>query len=205
VIPVRVPVDAPTYQVGGTRTLQPDNPMYGTLCPVCDEFLLDRPVALVYVGMLSGDRGNPRYVTGGAVVIHASCSAPGDRGGGKPWTHRYVSTACEHAHYENRPELHGQCRRSCKYAPDGIESCLCSCHTEGAPAELPPPWVDQARNAATRLLAVIERCGVDLRTQDPDLYEEIRDGRDMFWARGEVQPAGEWHPTNTNNEEIDDV
>lgn len=26
------------------------------------------------------------------------------------WAHRYISTACEHATGENRPELHTKCR-----------------------------------------------------------------------------------------------
>ena len=202
-IPVRVPVDAPTYQVGHARTLEPANPMYGTLCPVCDEFLLDSPVVLVYVGMTPTDQYRPRFCTGAAVVIHAACSAPGAQIEGAPWVHRYTSTACEHALHEGRPELHAQCRLSCKYAPDGVESCNCPCHIEGAAAELPPPWVDQARDAFVRLLAIAQRCGVDLRTEDPDLFEELRDAPDWFWARGEVQPAGTWHPTNTTKETPD--
>jgi hypothetical protein len=58
-------------------------------------------------------------------------------------------------------------------------------------------------NAATRLLAVIERCGVDLRAEGPDLFEAIRDDPAMFWARGEVQPAGEWHPANASEGDSD--
>lgn len=201
-IPVRVPVDAPTYQVGGERTLEPANPMYGTLCPVCDEFLLDAPVVLVYVGMLPADRDRPRFATGGAVVIHAACSGKGALVEGQPWVHRYTSTACEHALREGRPELHAECRLSCKYAPDGIESCRCPCHADGAPAELPPPWVDQARDVAIRLLAVIRENGINLGRAEPDLNEALLYGPNMFWLRGEAQPAGEWRPTNTNNEEI---
>jgi len=120
--------------------------------------------------------------------------------------HVYLSTACWHELNDGRPELHASCRASCKFAEGEPEYCSCPNHPENDDRPAPPPWVDQARNATIRLLAVIERCGVDLRTQDPDLYEEIRDGRDWFWARpGEVQPAGQWQPTNTNNEEIDDV
>lgn len=199
-IPVHVPAGAPTYQPGDERTLEPASPMYGRLCPVCDGFLRERPVVLVYVGMAPAERERPEPATGAAVVIHASCSAPGAQIEGAPWAHRYTSSACEHAIHENRPELHAQCRLSCKYAPDGIESCRCTCHTAGEPVELPPPWVDQARNAAVRLLAVINRCGIDLRDQDPDLYESIRDDPAMFWLRGEVQPAGEWNPTDTTKE-----
>ena len=203
-IPVRVPVDAPTYQAGGERTLQPNNPMYGTLCPVCDEFLLDGPVVLVYVGMVPTDQYRPRFCTGAAVVIHAACGAPGAQIEGAPWVHRYTSTACEHALHEGRPELHAECRLSCKYAPDGIESCRCSCHIEGAPAELPLPWVDQARDVAIRLLAVVREHGINLGRAEPDLNEAILYDPNMFWLRGEVQAAGEWHRSNNNEETPND-
>jgi hypothetical protein len=116
------------------------------------------------------------------------------------WAHHYISSACMHALGEERPGLHAGCRLSCKYAEDGVESCECPCHAEDATTlKLPPPWVDQARDVVVRLLAITMRCGVDLRHEDPDLFETIRDAPEMFWARGEVQPAGIWRP-NTNDE-----
>lgn len=200
-IPVRVPVDAPTYQAGGERTLQPANPMYGTLCPVCDEFLLDAPVVLVYVGMMPADRERPRFATGGAVVIHASCRGKGAQVEGEPRFHHYLSTACWHEHHDGEPGMHAQCRLSCKSCD---QSCSCPNHPENDDRPAPPPWVDQARDGFIRLLAVVRENGIDLSRAEPDLNEAVRYDPDWFWARGEVQPAGEWHPTSTN-EGIPDV
>lgn len=115
-----------------------------------------------------------------------------------PVRHAYLSTACWHAQNDNRPELHAGCRNSCKHALEGTtEPCICPCHGEAGTQPGQAGGVDQARDAFTRLLAITERCGVDLRVEDPDLFEVLRDDPDWFWARGEVQPAGEWQPTNT--------
>lgn len=108
------------------------------------------------------------------------------------WVHHYVSTACEHAVGENRPELHAACRLSCKFAEDGAESCRCPCHL-GAPVDaFPPPWVDQAQGIARELLAAVEATREGLEGVNPDLYRRCREDPHLFWLRGEVQPPGEW-------------
>ena len=117
------------------------------------------------------------------------------------WVHHYISSACMHALGEERPGLHAGCRLSCKYAEDGIESCECPCHAEGATTlTLPPPWVDQARDVAIRLLAVIRENGINLGRAEPDLSEAILYDPDMFWLRDEVQPAGVWHTDERNDD-----
>lgn len=109
------------------------------------------------------------------------------------WVHHYISTACEHALGEGRPELHGGCRLSCKFADDGVEPCECPCHTGLPLDQFPPPWVDQARDIAIELLASVDdhSRGIIL---SPDLEERIRTDPHLFWLRGEVQPPGEWKP-----------
>lgn len=195
-IPVRVPIDAPTYQVGGQRTLEPANPMYGTLCPVCDEFLQSGPVALVYVGMMPADRERPRFATGGAVVIHASCSGKGAQVEGEPRFHHYLSTACWHAQYDSDKSMHAGCRNQCKFCPG---CCVCPCHGE-AGTQPGISHVDVERDRFIRLLAVVREHGIDLAKAEPDLHEAFLYDPAMFWLRGEVQPAGTWHQTNTNEE-----
>ncbi len=112
--------------------------------------------------------------------------------------HEYLSTACWHEQEDSDPALHAQCRKSCKTCD---EPCRCPNHPAEDDRELPPPWVDQARDVAIRLLAVVREHGINLGRAEPDLNEAIRYDPNMFWLRGEVQAAGEWHPTNNNNEE----
>lgn len=111
----------------------------------------------------------------------------------EPWKHHYVSTACEHAVGEGRPNLHAACRRSCKFGEDGVESCGCGCHTGTPLEEMPPPWVDQARAFAERLLTALGG-PAGLAEADPGLYREYRSDPHLFWLRGEVQPPGQWRP-----------
>jgi hypothetical protein len=112
--------------------------------------------------------------------------------------HAYLSTACPHEHRDGQPGLHASCRLTCKTCD---APCRCSNHPERDGQNLPLPWVDQAREIALRLLRIVEASGVDLRAADPDLFERLRDERDLFWAHGEVQPAGDWHPPTTTTEE----
>lgn len=109
--------------------------------------------------------------------------------------HEYLSTACWHELNDDRPELHGSCRASCKYAPGDPEYCVCPNHPENDSRELPPSWVDQARNVALRLLAVIDDAGIDLASAEPDLHERRRWDPTLFWVRGEEHLPGEWQPT----------
>ena len=110
------------------------------------------------------------------------------------WVHHYISTACEHALGENRPDLHASCRLSCKFAEDGVESCRCPCHTGTPPEEFPLPPVDQARNIAGELWAVIHRWP---HLVPRALRDRIDSDRHLFWLRGEVQPPGVWTPPAT--------
>lgn len=191
-IPVRVPADAPMYLVGGERSLQPDHPLYDALCPACDEPLAALPITLVYVGMRPDDRKDSGWATGASVPVHVSCVGPGAQSETTPWVHRYISTACEHALHENRPELHAECRLSCKYSPDGVESCTCPHHTGMPLGEMPPPWVDQARGIALELLTLIEED--DHFRLPAELAERVRSDPNLFWLRREVQPPGQWRP-----------
>lgn len=77
IIPIRVPVNAPTYLIGGERRLSPEHPLYAHDCPVCSTPLGDAPITLVYVGMRPDDRKERGWTTGAAVAIHIDCSAPG--------------------------------------------------------------------------------------------------------------------------------
>jgi hypothetical protein len=105
--------------------------------------------------------------------------------------HEYLSTACWHELNDGRPELHGSCRASCKFAPGGPEYCVCPNHPENDGSPAPQSWVDQARDAARRLLTVLESGGA-LTVRDPELSRLIRTDPDLFWLRGEEQPPGEW-------------
>lgn len=100
-----------------------------------------------------------------------------------PSEHAYVSTACWHGLCDER------CRSTCKFCD---APCQHDCHLEQVDRVLPPPWVDQARDGFVRLLSVLEEAGIDLRTAEPDLHQLIRFDPAWFWARGEVQPPGEW-------------
>lgn len=76
-IPVRVPVNAPTYLVGGERHLTPEHPLYDSPCPVCDRPLEDQPITLVYVGMEAEGRKDAGWTNGAAVAVHVACTGPG--------------------------------------------------------------------------------------------------------------------------------
>jgi hypothetical protein len=110
------------------------------------------------------------------------------------WVHHYISTACEHAVGEGKPELHASCRLSCKWAEDGQESCRCPCHFGTPPEELPPPWVDQARDLALELIDLLG----GPRVLPGELGNRVATDPALFWARGEVQPPGEWQPADTD-------
>lgn len=97
-------------------------------------------------------------------------------------SHRYVSTACHHEAADDRPELHGSCRATCKFCD---APCVCSNHPAvDAPAV---SWVDQARSVAAELHGAI-------RPEDlpPGLAERIRTDPGLFWLRGETVPDGTW-------------
>ena len=103
------------------------------------------------------------------------------------WTHRYLSTACEHAINEGRPELHTACRNSCKYATEGHpEYCVCACHGEARTQPGRTAWVDQARDVARELY----RYGY----VTPEMEERVATDPALFWLRGEEAPPGEWQP-----------
>jgi hypothetical protein len=110
-------------------------------------------------------------------------------GEGEPPRHEYLSTACWHATYDGKPELHAGCRNSCKHAPEGeVEPCVCPCHGEAGTQPGRVSWVDQARDVARELLAEIDNLAVDVGP----LAERIRTDPALFWLRGEEQPPGEW-------------
>lgn len=111
--------------------------------------------------------------------------------------HIYLSTACLHELIDGDLSLHGACRATCKTC---CEPCICGKHPAYDNHYFPPPWVDQARNVAVRFLAVIREHGIDLADAEPDLHEALLYDPNLFWLRGEVQPAGEWHPTHNNEE-----
>jgi hypothetical protein len=111
--------------------------------------------------------------------------------------HEYLSTACWHEEHDDQPDMHNACRALCKFCG---ASCSCTRHPTRDDNNLPLSPVDQARDAFIRLLAITKRCGVDLRHEDPDLFEALRDDPNWFWARGEIQPAEEWRPYPTNKE-----
>jgi len=74
-IPVRVHADfQPPYVA--VKHVQPDHPLVDTAfdCPVCDESLSDRCVALVPVGIQAKDRKPAGWTTGAAVAVHATCA-----------------------------------------------------------------------------------------------------------------------------------
>jgi hypothetical protein len=50
-----------------------------------------------------------------------------------------------------------------------------------------PPWVDQAREIAVGLLAVVRGSG----SRD-ELMDRIARDPALFWLRGEVEPVGIW-------------
>lgn len=97
-----------------------------------------------------------------------------------PTSHDYLSTACAH-------DQCGSCRNTCKFCGS---SCVHGCHPQTG-EQLASP-VDQARDVAMELLGVIRAAGLDLDGLAPDLASRLRDDPALFWARGEVQPPGEW-------------
>lgn len=79
-IPIRVPVDAPTYEVGGERILTVQHPAFSDICPVCDRMFLAEPITIVYVGMSQENRDEgKKWSNGCGVLIHVACGAPGAR------------------------------------------------------------------------------------------------------------------------------
>lgn len=74
-IPVRVASGATAHVVRTGFRIGSGHPLAGTLCPVCDEALQLKTVALVYVGTMPEDREGA-YWTGGAVAVHDACAAP---------------------------------------------------------------------------------------------------------------------------------
>lgn len=99
-------------------------------------------------------------------------------------THHYVSTACMHGLCDER------CRSTCKFCDAPCEH---PCHSQQPRDDLPPNWVDQARDIAIELLASVDDHGRGI-ILSPDLEERIRTDPHLFWLRGEVQPPGEWKP-----------
>jgi hypothetical protein len=64
---------------------------------------------------------------------------------------------------------------------------------------LPVSSVDQARGIALRLLAAIERAGMDLEAEDRHLARAIAEDPSLFWARGEEKPPGVRRQTDTTD------
>ncbi len=56
--------------------------------------------------------------------------------------------------------------------------------------------MDQARGLTAELLAVIRVAGVDLTAVAPELAERLNGDPALVWARGEVQPPGQWQDPN---------
>ncbi len=74
-IPVRVPADArPVLASDRRMDLAEDHPLFGELCPVCDEHLGARTAVLVFVGIAPGHRKPSGYTVGGAVAVHSDCA-----------------------------------------------------------------------------------------------------------------------------------
>lgn len=88
--------------------------------------------------------------------------------------HEYISTACLHGHC-------GSCRQTCKFCD---ASCRHDCHGKTGP--LPVARVDQARDVARQMLAVLP-----MRNMPAELLWRIQDDPDLFWLRGEEVPPGE--------------
>jgi hypothetical protein len=74
-IPVRIPADARPH-IAAVKHVQPDHLLAESPfdCPVCDETLSDRCVALVAVGIEPHSRKPAGWCTGGAVGVHAECA-----------------------------------------------------------------------------------------------------------------------------------
>jgi hypothetical protein len=74
-IPVRVQADFQPPHVA-VKHVAADHPLADVAfdCPVCDESLSGRCVALVPVGIEPGDRKPAGWTTGGAVAVHATCA-----------------------------------------------------------------------------------------------------------------------------------
>lgn len=107
------------------------------------------------------------------------------------WVHHYISTACEHGLCDER------CRSTCKFCD---APCQHSCHPQSGDRELPPPWVDQARDIAQDLLLAaggvkgLDRAGLG------GLAHRVRSDPHLFWLRGEAQPPGVWTPQTTDDQ-----
>lgn len=77
-IPVRVPADLMPVLANERRfaPMNPDHPLAGEPCPVCEEPLGGGTTVLVFAGIEAGDRkeGPGRWTTGAAVAVHARCA-----------------------------------------------------------------------------------------------------------------------------------
>jgi hypothetical protein len=91
--------------------------------------------------------------------------------------HDYTSTACLH-------DLCEACRRSCKFCDSPCQCARDDC-VHDDPGSLPVPWVDQARDVARQMFAVLP-----MRNMPLDLFQRIGSDPDLFWLRGEEAPPG---------------
>lgn len=190
IYPVRVPAHAATFIAVPELHLAEGHPLTRDRCPVCDRRFGRGPIAMVYVGAEPGARRGPRHMAGAAVPVHTRCTGPSSH---QPGRHTYLSTACWHEMDDPDAAAHGDCRATCKWCN---EPCACPNHPAGdnTTTGAGPAWVDQARDTARRLLAVLQSAGVDVADHDPELAAALTNGPEMFWARGEEQPPGQWRP-----------
>lgn len=70
IIPLKVNQPVAIYVIGDEVMMSQDHPFYTRTCPVCGEYIANRPANLVYVGLTFGE------ATGGGVLVHSICSGP---------------------------------------------------------------------------------------------------------------------------------
>lgn len=159
--------------------------MYGQPCVECGE------------AMESFDRVTWRWRELPQGLVHEYCSDQPDEDVGPPERAEIRQQTIRDLHAGRIPleEITAeQCRATCKFCDAPCEH---GCHT-GAPAgELPPAWVDQARDVARELLAAIEESRImDVRVP-PELARRIEVDPALFWLRGEERAPGTWTPPTT--------
>jgi len=96
--------------------------------------------------------------------------------------HDYLSTACGHGNCAN-------CRLTCKFCDS---PCQHGCHQQDGTKDLPPSWVDQARDIARELWGFLTHPEYEGSSIPPWLADRVRDDPALFWLRGEEQPPGRW-------------
>lgn len=74
-IPIRIRADAKVVLASERRMdLARGHPLFLQQCPVCDEYLGEYTIVLVFVGIHPKDRKDNGYTIGGTVAVHARCA-----------------------------------------------------------------------------------------------------------------------------------